>query len=58
MKTLYYLIDFPEVQTYQMYEGFDDNSYMCNDIMGAYFVDKEWADEVDAGNVQKTEEYP
>jgi hypothetical protein len=55
MKEKYYLIGWPEVQDYQEYKGFDEHSYPCIEEDGACFVEAEWADEVDKGNVSKEE---
>ena len=54
---MYKLIDFPEIQTYQMYDGFDDNSYLCAEISGAYFVDEEFVNLVDSGKATLASEY-
>lgn len=46
---LYFLIKWPEVQALMMKPGFDDNSHLMNDQINAfpaYFVRKEWYDEV------------
>lgn len=51
MKQTYYLIDFPEIQDYQIREGYNEHSYICADINGAAFVEKEWADAVDRNEI-------
>ncbi len=39
---MYELIEFPEVQVYQEEPDFEENSYVCVDEDGAFFVDVEW----------------
>lgn len=49
MKQKFYLIEFPDIQDYQIHVGYSEHSYMCTDIAGAAFVEADWADAVDKG---------
>ena len=54
MKEKYEVVTWPSVQNYMDIEGFEDNSYLINDVKGmtkfgssAYFVNSEWLKKAD-----------
>ena len=56
------IVCWPESQELMAFEGFDENSELINserglDLYGssAYYVDKEWLQEVEKGNIARLE---
>lgn len=54
-KDLFEIVEFPEIQNYQDQPEFGDNSFVCVEIDGAYFVNAEWKSKIDnAGNKEES----